>query len=184
MKQNSKPAPMACYEIFLNYNCNAKCVFCSQENFDKSLNAPLRDIMRRVLTGHRQGYKKLGFTGGEPTLHPDVVKVVAFAKAAGFGFIRIQTNGIRLSDAAFCRRLADAGLTYCKFSVESHRPEVHDRLVGVPGAFEKVLAGIKNLKKLSVRIGMNILLTAENYKELPETLEFFMKRGVGDFVII
>ena len=173
-----------CYEVFLNYNCNAKCLFCSQENFDKSLNAPLRDILRRVLTGYKEGYARLGFTGGEPLLHPDVIKVVAFAKAAGFTFIRMQTNGIRLADKKFAAAIAKAGLTFCKFSPQSLHPQVHDRLVGVPGAFEKVLKGMENLRALEVRLGMNIVISAQNYRELPEIMQFFLERGISDFVLI
>jgi len=173
-----------CYEVFLNYNCNAKCLFCSQENFDKSLNAPLRDILRRILVGYKEGYARLGFTGGEPLLHPDVIKVVAFAKAAGFTFIRMQTNGIRLADKKFASDIAKAGLTFCKFSPQSLHAAVHDRLVGVPGAFQKMLLGMENLRKQEVRLGMNIVISKQNYRELPEIMRFYLERGISDFVLI
>lgn len=193
MKKNMAPKkpvspgkgdPKSCYEVFLNYNCNAKCAFCSQGDFDKSLNAPLRDILRHILTGYKLGYRKLGFTGGEPLIHQDIFKVLSFARAAGFPFIRVQTNGIKLADEKFASAAAAAGLTYCKFSTVSHLPGVHDRLVGVPGAHAAVLKALANLRALKIRIGMNIIVTRETVDSLPETAAAYMRAGVGDFVII
>lgn len=193
MKKNmahKKPAllgkvdPKSCYEVFLNYNCNAKCAFCSQGDFDKSLNAPLRDILRRILTGYKLGYRKLGFTGGEPLIHRDIFKVLSFARAVGFPFIRVQTNGIKLADEKFASAAAAAGLTYCKFSTVSHLPAVHDRLVGVPGAHAALLKALANLRVRKIRIGMNIIVTRETFASLSETVKAYMRAGVGDFVII
>jgi len=174
----------ACYEVFLNYNCNAKCAFCSQGDFDKSLNAPLRDILRRILAGYKLGYRKVGFTGGEPLVHKDIFKVLSFSRAVGFPFIRVQTNGIKLADREFAAGAARAGLTYCKFSTVSHIPRVHDMLVGVPGAHEALLKAIANLRALKIRIGMNIIVTRETVGSLPATVDAYMRAGVGDFVII
>ena len=33
-----------CYELILNYNCNARCSFCSQGDFDKALNADFKSV--------------------------------------------------------------------------------------------------------------------------------------------
>lgn len=184
MKSRTREENKRCYEIMLNYNCDARCKFCSQGSFDKSLNADFRDICRRILSGYHAGYGRLGFTGGEPLIYRDVIRVVSFARAAGFGFIRIQTNGIRLADAGFARRLAGAGLTYCKFSIHSHRPRIHDYLVGVRGAWKRAVAGISNTRKLNIRVGMNILVNKMNYKDLGKMLKYFLELGVGDFVII
>ena len=173
-----------CYEIILNYNCNAKCLFCSQGSFDKSLNASFEDIAKNIYSAYKQGYRRLGFTGGEPLLRGDIVKIISLAKSIGFDFIRIQTNGIKLSDKKFARHLVEAGLTVCKFSFLSDKAKIHDELVGAPGAWKKAMLGLENFKKLKIRIGTNILITKHNYKRLPEIIYYFLGKGISNFVII
>ena len=180
MKQESGK----CYELILNYNCNARCRFCSQGDFDKSLNAPFDAIARNIYSAYKNGYRRLGLTGGEPLIRPDILKVIALGKSVGFRFIRVQTNGIKLADPAFCRALVKAGLTFCKFSFTTDRAADHDALVGVPGALKKALAGLENLRKLKIRLGTNILVNRLNYKRLPEIIKFYLGRGITNFVII
>jgi len=179
MKQNTN-----CYEILLNYNCNAKCLYCSQGSFDKSLNASFDMVAREIYLAKRKNFARLGFSGGEPTVSPYLVKAVKLAKNIGFNFIRIQTNGIRLSDYNFCQELAEAGLTFCKFSFMSDKPEIHDKLVGVPGAFRNAMEGVKNLKKLKIRLGNNIVVNKYNYKNLKKIIEFLLDKGISNFVVI
>lgn len=173
-----------CYELILNYNCNARCRFCSQGDFDKSLNAPFEAIARNIYSAYKAGYRRLGLTGGEPLIRPDILKVIALGKSVGFRFIRVQTNGIKLADPAFCRALVKAGLTFCKFSFTTDRAADHDKLVGVPGALKKALAGLDHLRRLKVRLGTNILVNKLNYRRLPEIIRFYLERGITNFVVI
>ncbi|OIO02045.1 MAG: hypothetical protein COX65_06715 [Elusimicrobia bacterium CG_4_10_14_0_2_um_filter_56_8] len=180
----AKKATGKCYELILNYNCNARCLFCSQGDFDKSRNAPFEAIARNIYAARKAGYGRLGLTGGEPLIRPDILKVIGLGKSVGFDFIRVQTNGIKLADAAFCGKLARAGLTFCKFSFTTDNEKAHDALVGVPGAFKKALAGLKNLRSLKIRVGTNILVNRRNYNRLPEIIKFYLERGITNFVII
>lgn len=173
-----------CYELILNYNCNARCRFCSQGDFDKSLNAPFEAIARNIYSAYKAGYRRLGLTGGEPLIRPDILKVIALGKSVGFRFIRVQTNGIKLADPAFCRALVGAGLTFCKFSFTTDRAADHDKLVGVPGALKKALAGLEHLRRLKIRLGTNILVNKFNYRRLPQILRFYLGRGITNFVVI
>ncbi|HAH31641.1 MAG TPA: hypothetical protein DCL44_04940 [Elusimicrobia bacterium] len=178
-KNNNK-----CYELILNYNCNARCLFCSQGSFDKSLNADFKLTAENIYGAYKSGYRRLGLTGGEPLIRTDILKVISLARSVGFNFIRVQTNGIKLSDPAFCRRLAGAGLTFCKLSLTSDRPAEHDRLLGVSGAWESAVRGAKTLRKLKIRLGNNILINALNYKRLPEIIRSFLELGITNFVVI
>ncbi|OGS54920.1 MAG: hypothetical protein A3J79_10290 [Elusimicrobia bacterium RIFOXYB2_FULL_62_6] len=173
-----------CYELILNYNCNARCQFCSQGSFDKSLNAEFCSIAKNIYAAYKAGYRRLGLTGGEPLIRPDILKIVALGKKVGFRFIRVQTNGIRLEDGKFCAALVKAGLTFCKFSFVTDAPRTHDTLVGVPGAWEKAMKGAEHLRKLKIRLGNNILVNRNNYRRLPEIIKSFIGRGITNFVVI
>lgn len=173
-----------CYELMLNYNCNAVCGYCSQGDFNKSLNASFPEIARNIYAAYKDGARRLGFSGGEPLISPHILRAVALAKSVGFRFIRVQTNGIRLADAEFCRKLARAGLTFCKFSLSSDRPEEHDGLLGVPGAWARAARGVENLRKLKLRLGNNILVSRLNYSRLPEIIHSQLELGLTNIAVI
>jgi hypothetical protein len=176
-----------CFDILLNYNCSAKCLFCSQDfEWRKEPNdLPFEKAVEFMYMAYQNGYRRLGFTGGEPTLRPELPKLIALAKKIGYGYVRIQTNGIRIGDYEYAKKLADAGLTFVKYSLHGHNAELHDKLVAVPGAFEKNLRSIENLKKLKIGIGVNIVLNELNYRHLVEFYELFLlKLQLSNFVII
>lgn len=176
-----------CFDILLNYNCSAKCLFCSQDfEWRKEPNdLPFEKAVEFMYMAYKNGYRRLGFTGGEPTIRPELPKLIALAKKIGYGYVRIQTNGIRIADYDYAKLLADSGLTFVKYSLHGHDAELHDKLVAVPGAFEKNLRSIENLKKLKVGIGVNIVLNKWNYKHLVEFYELFLlKLQLSNFVII
>lgn len=180
----AKISSHACYEVMLNYTCNARCMFCSQGNFDKARLGTFAQTARSIYLAKQQGYKRIGFTGGDPLVSPDILKAVTLAKKAGFPFIRVQTNGIRLGDMDFCEKLAAAGLTLCKFSFGSDIPAEHDRLFGVKGAFERSVSGLKRLRELKVRVSVNILITKLTYFRLADILRSFLAMGVRNFIIV
>ena len=40
------------------------------------------------------------FSGGEPTIHPDFLRIVATARDLGFSHIQIASNGLTLAEPA------------------------------------------------------------------------------------
>ncbi|HLP17434.1 MAG TPA: radical SAM protein, partial [Bacteroidota bacterium] len=53
----------------------------------------------------------INITGGEPTLHPDLMKLLAHARRKEIGRITLNTNGIRLvNDAKLVKEIAEAGV--------------------------------------------------------------------------
>lgn len=168
------------FELTLGYPCNCKCSFCSVEHKKgvpaKTTAAALADISR----ARAEGFRTIGFGGGEPTVRPDLVRLAAFARSSGFGTIRVQTNGQRLSYPEFAAALTGAGVNYYKFSIHGHAAAVHDRLTRVRGSFGRALAGLRNVKALGARTGVDIVITRLNYRFLPQYVEkFALGEGVG-----
>lgn len=173
-----------CCELILNHACDLRCSFCSQADFDTAASMPAAEAARHILAARRAGFTRLGFSGGEATLRRDLPALVRAARTAGFKAVRLQTNGTRLADPAAAARLARAGLTVCKFTFAGDTAALHDGLAGRRGAFAKSLAGLANMLRLKLSVGVNLLVTEKNYRRLPEMLRFFMDRGVASFVLI
>ncbi|MEF3280831.1 MAG: radical SAM protein [Elusimicrobiota bacterium] len=173
-----------CYEILLTYSCNARCLFCSQGDFDKSKNAPFTQIVKEIYKAKKMGYTKLGLSGGEPTIREDLPEIIKVASKIGFKSIRIQTNGIRLADFNYAKKLKESGLTFCKFSFVSENPKIHNMLVSRLGAWEDAVKGLENINRLKIRLGNNILINKFNYNKLKRLVNFLLNKGVSNFVVI
>jgi MoaA/NifB/PqqE/SkfB family radical SAM enzyme len=148
-----------CVDVSLSWACNARCRFCSQDPARRprpGLSA--RDAAAHVLKAWRDGYRRLGVSGGEPTADPGLERLVAVGRKVGFRSVRLQSNGLRLADAAYARRLVELGLSTVRLSVHGV-PDTHDALVGVPGAASRQRRAAENLRELGCRLGVNMVLT-------------------------
>ncbi len=175
-------------DLSVSYACNAKCLFCSQDfqwRKDDPKGMGYEKACKHVFAGYKSGYRNLAISGGDPTVLPYLDKLIRVARKTGFESIRLQTNGVRLADESYVKKLMSAGLTTVKFSIHGKDAETHDKLVAIPGAFDKCLEAIPLLRKHHCRLGINIVLTTENYKTLPEFISFFIhKVGITNYTII
>lgn len=166
-----------CFDVLLGYDCNVKCRFCSQElSWRKRKSVAFQDVSRILFQARQLGHRQLGLLGGEITLRSDLPKILAFAKKVGFESIRILTNGLKLADFAYAKKLIDYGLSDIYFSVHGHNAKLHDFLVAAPGAFRKVTIAMNNLDKLGVQIGVKVLVNKKNAGSLSHIVLHFSKR--------
>jgi uncharacterized radical SAM superfamily Fe-S cluster-containing enzyme len=94
--------------------CNLRCPFCFADAGRNITPDPdLRTIehwYRRLLDAG--GPYNIQLSGGEPTMRDDLPDIVALGKSLGFGFIQLNTNGLRLAhDVEYTQRLKQAGLS-------------------------------------------------------------------------
>ena len=175
------------FELFLNYACQAKCAFC--------YNPPITDeLLRRELSfaqaaaalysAAKTGAKSLNMHGGEVTLRDDLTKIVRLAKKVGFEQITLVTNGVKLGDGRYARSLVTAGVTHVRMSLHAPDAETHDKIVVVPGAFDKALNGVGHLRKHGIPVGLNYVLVKENVNVLPDFVRRFMIDDIFDDLIV
>jgi MoaA/NifB/PqqE/SkfB family radical SAM enzyme len=182
------PPARRTFELLLSYDCNAKCAFCYNPPLTKDVLAqsiPFTRAAGMLAAARAGGYDGVWLTGGDPTLRPDLAKLLLLSRKLGFRRIQIGTNAVRLADAAYASRLVAAGLNYARVSLHAATPAVHDRLLALPGAFDKALRGIENLRARGVYVGLNFVVTSGNAAELPGFFELCLGRlGVRDFDVI
>ena len=128
--------------ISLTDKCNMRCVYCMSEDMVFQPTEDLlttAEILRLVNLFARLGVDKIRLTGGEPSIHPDLIPIVRGIHAAGITRISMTTNGLRLADLS--QPLKDAGLERVNVSVDTLDPERFHRVTRW-GHLDKVLAGI------------------------------------------
>lgn len=168
--------PKVC-EVNLNYSCNAKCLFCynplDQAGF-ASMEMSFDQAARALYSGRKEGCWIACLIGGEPTLREDLGRLAMLARKIGFECVKIVSNGIRLADRAYVRRLAESGVNCFNISVHGHTPAIHDRLVGVPGAFKKTAKAMENARAVGKQVGVDHVFTKANAKTFPKYFELML----------
>jgi len=79
------------------------------------------------------------------------------------------TNGRKL--AALAPELHRVSLDYVQVSLESHLPEVHDRMVGVNGAWQETCDGIRGAIASGLEVITNTTLTRDNIALFPDLMK-------------
>jgi MoaA/NifB/PqqE/SkfB family radical SAM enzyme len=121
------------------------------------------------------------FDGGEPTLYPDLIRLVRFARRIGYERVNVTTNGRLCVYEDFARKLTHSGLTTLLFSVHGPDALTHTRQVGVDEAFDQTCAGIRNCVRLappSLELGLNVTITRGNHERLPEIAQLAWDLGL------
>ena len=188
MKTSVPPPARRTFELLLSYDCNAKCAFCYNPPLTPEVLAqsvPFARAAAMLAKARADGYDGVWLTGGDPTLRPDLAKLLLLSKKLGFRRIQIGTNAVRLAKEPYAERLVRAGLNYARVSLHAATPAVHDELLALPGAFDKAVRGIENLRDRGVYVGLNFVVTSRNYAELPGFFELALDRlGIRDFDVI
>lgn len=159
--------------VRINGHCNMSCAFCF---IDRTVpDFETAGLERAVDALATKNLDHLVLSGGEPTLHPDLERLIAHAKGLGFRTVEIQSNGVKAAEMAYARRLADAGLDKITVSLHSVDPEHSDRITRLPHAFGKTMAAMHNFRELGVLTQVAHVITKSNFEELPDTVRFLRR---------
>jgi len=169
-------------DIKIGFACNNLCQFCVQgDKRNKYGNRSLEEIKESLAQAKKEGSNGVVFTGGEPTIYPDILAAVKYAYDLGFKNIQIQSNGRMFAYLEFCKKLVEAGANEFSPALHGSSPEIHDELTRSPGAWQQVVQGIKNLKSLGKYLLTNTVINSKNYKDLPNLAQLFVNLDVDQF---
>jgi MoaA/NifB/PqqE/SkfB family radical SAM enzyme len=164
----------------VTYKCNNRCTFCAtgtRTQFDGDLGR-----QRELLVKYRKlGVSLLDFDGGEPTLNPNLLALVRFARRIGYEKVNVTTNARMASYGAYAGELAASGVTSILTSIHGPDAQTHAQNVGVAEAFDQTCAGVENLVRLApegVELGANITITKSNYQNLAGVAELCLSLGL------
>lgn len=156
------------------WHCNQKCQHCYAA--DQPLGAVPEldtDQWLAVIEKCRSaGIPQLTFTGGEPTLRNDLIKLV---QAAQWFVTRLNTNG-RMLTSAMCKDLKNASLDAVQITFYAADPAIHNELVGVDG-YTDTLGGIKNALAAGLNVSLNTPLCSLN-RDYLATVQLAKELGI------
>src|SRR5207244_13151786 len=89
---------------------------------------------------HLNSHSIVVVTGGEPLTRPDIRQIARKAVSLGF-MVVFGTNGMLIDDR-LARELVDIGVMGMSISIDSIDPAKHNAFRGLPGPWERAMAGI------------------------------------------
>ncbi len=176
----------ACLGIIeVNSACNMDCPLCFSEagpGFSLTLEEVEHILDDFVRT--EGDPEVVQFSGGEPTIHPQIVDFVNAAKARGIRFVMINTNGKRIAqDDKFVEQLNQVRPSLY-FQFDGFESDTYRIIRGEPDILEQKLRALDRLAE----IGLNVTLVPAiergvNEHELGAIIDFAIKhpavRGIN-----
>ncbi len=161
--------------LHLTTRCNLSCPHCyifrTRGEADRELPLALIFCMIDELASH--GGKSITLSGGEPLLHPEIKKILAYA--AQRVEIRILTNGTLL-DRGWANFLADLNV-FVQISIDGSSGKIHDSIRGT-GTFEKSLEGLAHLQTAGATVNLSTTVMKPNLHDLPQIISLAEQIGV------
>jgi len=188
VKNTSATSQMKRCEMIITEYCNFSCPYCrglKPEIYgDRKLKQlSLEEIKQNIdYWCEGQPLENIRFSGGEPTLHKDIVEIVKYSKEKGIKRIAISTNGS--NDTVLYTKLIDAGANDFSISLDACCAIDGDKMSGgVKGSWEKV---IKNIEFISyyTYVTVGVVLIPENIDTTIDTIKLAYSLGVSDIRII
>ena len=160
--------------LFLTDYCNSRCIMCPQTQTEQ--NKHYYNLSQELLKLVKEKPDYLCLTGGEPTfLKSEYIKILSCIKDKMPNVaLQVLTNGKNFSDFDFAKQsVLNAPVnTLYAIPIYSGNSKLHDNIVCSNGSFTKTVKGILNLYKLKQNIELRIVITKQNYKDLPNIAHF------------
>ena len=169
----NKPfTPGAPFQVVWNVTkaCNLRCKHCYESAGEKGLyELSTAEALVCIEKLAEAGVVFLAFSGGEPTARPDILTLIRRATEQGM-YVAVATNGISFSNPERVRMFKDAGLKFVQVSLDGANAQTHDNFRGVPGAFEKTIAGIQNCVAEDLFVEISTTMTRHNISEIQDII--------------
>lgn len=153
--------------------CDQECLFCSNPANGKVIDL---SAAKKVVDDYiARGYTGIIWTGGEPTLYPRLPELITYANKQGI-HSRIITNGQRLADADYFKKLVDAGLKHVNISLFSHKPKIQNFLAQKNDSYRRITKALQNAQNIGVTTHVNTVINSYNADHLSDIVKFVVKK--------
>lgn len=146
--------------------CNYKCSFCFQADMDGMKKVGLKrgfmdlSMFKKIVddcTAFPEKIKKIKIGNhGEPTLNPNVVEMVEYARKSDCAeIIEMFTNGSKL-EPVINKGLVEAGLQRINISLEGLSDQRYLEVAGVKQNFQEIIDGVRDLYETKKRLNSDL----------------------------
>ncbi|EMY60705.1 GTP 3',8-cyclase MoaA [Leptospira terpstrae] len=183
MKENTRKFEVL--RVSILSHCSFACVYCAPKNkpdqtnfFPKIhfLSPELLETKIKTLTSHIH-LKEVHLTGGEPTLHKNLVELIQKLKELNIKEVAITSNGF--FQDGLIQKMKQAGLTRMNFSLDSFSQSGFERLSDRKLPVTILLKRILEAKTSGLEVKVNCtILKGYNESEILDLLQWSGENGI------
>lgn len=157
----------------LTRNCNLNCLHC----YSNSGGGRFKDLspdfwFQTIEEAGTMGVRHIILTGGEPLMMREIREIARKAHDMGIS-VELSTNGTMLTSLPSVVEY----VSYVGVSLDGP-PQVHDRVRGIKGAYDRALEGVRFAKSLGLKVGLRFTITALNWWYVDDVLTTVEREGL------
>jgi len=178
-RQSAKTRKPLYGQIELTYQCGYDCIHCYCRDEPKTeLGFDFwKDILGQV---KKEGCLEITFTGGDPVLHKDFIRIYDYVRKKGF-LINLFTNAHNLNDKMIVFLEKNPPLNI-EITLNSLDKKNYERITGIKRSFDKAMKNIHKLKDNELPLVLKCNGLKENKHEILKIKRFTEKLlGKGKF---
>ncbi len=169
-------------ELILTDRCNFKCAYCRGIKKDLRGDITLSQAKFVVDTWASGNLRNIRFSGGEPTLWPNLLELVKYTKSKScIQRIALSTNGS--SNLDFYKSLHKAGVNDFSISLDACCSSMANKMAGANAEFDHISMVISELSKITY-VTVGVVVDKRNNSELKSIIKYATSLGVDDIRII
>lgn len=162
------------FSIDVGRKCNINCRFCYHHHLGdlrKQTYRPVDDLKKDIDSGIARGNNYFDFTGGEPSLHPQIIDLIKYGLSKNVKSCLI-TNG--LAGHKTYQDIIDAGID--DFLISIHGIEnTHDYLIDFKDGFKKQERTIKQILDNQINLRFNTVINRYNQLQLLDMSKYMAR---------
>ncbi|MBL3571244.1 His-Xaa-Ser system radical SAM maturase HxsC [Rhodovulum sulfidophilum] len=162
--------------LLITERCDQKCIMCSQPPKDSHID--MFGVFKEALDLAPRN-TIIGLSGGEPLLFKsELFNLLEYARIFRQDIsFHILTNGRAFTDFD-AEKIESIGVDRVLWGVPIYaaRPEIHDAIVGVSGAFEQLTHSLATLARTGARIEIRTVIMNGNIEHLEDLASFIARK--------
>ena len=164
--------------LTLNRVCNLRCPWCYAKDTCYSPNNIMNFETAKKLIDLlvEAKVRKVILIGGEPTLYPDIFKVLDYCNEKKLK-TTLATNGVVFADKNIVQRYKEHNVTKISMSIKAFNDDDYKRYTGL-NDFSRILQAIKNLVDLDMDFVLSTVISTYSIDNLLEGLTMLKDTGV------
>lgn len=165
----------------LTDKCNLSCIHCYYNSNRKTENElTTKEALGIIEQLVKMKVFEVYLTGGEALLREDWPILVERLRKHNMQ-VGIITNGTQIDESA-AKKLADFKVKWVQISIDGASPEVHDKVRGLPGGWEKSINAIRYLSRNNIRTHVSFVPTKINFRDVKKVVGLCVEMGLEYFV--
>jgi len=162
-KDDQEIVPFRTIQVHPSRKCNLACLHCYSGSGPREKKMLDIDALKKFLEyAYAQGFNNLSVSGGEPFLYDHLKELFVFSKQLGYRN-NMVSNGMLLPSQRNRDILEYVDLI--AISIDGKK-DLHDRIRGQIGAFEKMMKGVEVLQSMQKNFGFIHTITPESWDAL------------------